>query len=205
MSKHHIICKSKTLDVPIIITSTISDSSFSPSADTGSYFHENGGSKFLENEPPLGVILNGSGSKFKLDKGFSLDSHYMKSQNSLSSSSTNNDNASSFSSISSSTNSSSSFQFQNQHYLVPPPVINMSSNQTCNINADFSLESVTSNGQQQPTHNINDTTSCFSSSADSINSNMKNPICNQKKLTSFNRQIDDDTIESCEDAAKLCI
>ncbi len=75
--------------------------------------------------------------------GFSLDSHCLKSQNSLSSSSTNNDlNSSSTNSISSSSNSiqhhNPHFQFQNQKYLSPPISLNIQQ-PNYNINADFSL------------------------------------------------------------------
>lgn len=134
MSKHHIICKSKTLDVPIIITSTID------SNENSFCFNE-----VNTNEPssiqtkPFGQISPGGGNKFKLDKGFSLDSHYLQSQNSLSSSSTNNDINSSSNSISSSTNSiqTHNFQFQHQQFLTPPPAVNINSAICYNINADF--------------------------------------------------------------------
>lgn len=134
MSKHHVILKSKTLDVPIIITSSISDEnqfSFSEAPST----------------EPISQIQPVS-AKFKLDKGFSLDSHYLKSQNSLSSSSTSNDMTSSSNSMSSSTNSLqqqhfTNFQFHNQQYLQPPPAVSLTSmntaSQTININADFDV------------------------------------------------------------------
>ena len=93
MSKHHaIICKSKTLDVPIIITSTTSEP-----------IECNFGAQItsLANSNELS-IKSINGNKFKLDKGLSLDSHCLKSQNSLSSSSTSNGLTSCSNSISSS-------------------------------------------------------------------------------------------------------
>lgn len=134
MSKHHVILKSKTLDVPIIITSsTTEENQFS--------FNE------VPSNDPVTSLTNSN--KFKLDKGFSLDSHYLKSQNSLSSSSTSNDLTSSSNSISSSNSSLQQqfqqFQFYNQQYLQPPPSVNLSnssSNQTYNINADFDVTNV---------------------------------------------------------------
>ena len=129
MSKHHIICKSKTLDVPIIITSTTSDP-----------IECNFGSNLtsINNTNELSAKLI-NGNKFKLDKGLSLDSHCLQSQNSLSSL-TSNDLNSSSNSISSSNNSiqQHNFQFQNQQYLSPPSTVN-SSAQSFNINADYEI------------------------------------------------------------------
>ncbi|CAF0857353.1 unnamed protein product [Brachionus calyciflorus] len=130
MSKHHVILKSKTLDVPIIITSSISDES---------QFN------FSESNDQLTHIV---GTKYKLDKGFSLDSHYLHSQNSLSSSSTSNDLTSTPNSVSSSNSSlqsqlNTSFQFHNQKYLQPPPVVNLTTLTSANnINADFEVNNL---------------------------------------------------------------
>jgi hypothetical protein len=121
MSKHHIICKSKTLDVPIIVTSTISDSN-----DT----HDSHTENLRLNENTNGLAIS---NKFKLDKGLSLDSHYLGSMSSSSSSSTNNINSSS-TSLTSSTNSI------RQQFLTPPPIINFNSNKVYNINADFDFD-----------------------------------------------------------------
>lgn len=119
MSKHHVICKSKTLDVPIIVTSTIGDS------------NDNN----LEHSLTTGNGLIGS-NKFKLDKGLSLDSHCLNSLSSSASSSTTNMTSSSSTSISSSSNSI------RQQFLTPPSIINLNSNKTYNINADFDFDSV---------------------------------------------------------------
>lgn len=130
MSKHHVICKSKTLDVPIIITSSTSD----PVECT---FGANIASLANASEVSIKTI---NGNKFKLDKGLSLDSHCLKNQNSLSSSSTNNEMTSSSNSISSSNSSilHQNFQFHNQQYLSPPSTVN-SSAQSFNINADYEI------------------------------------------------------------------
>lgn len=120
MSKHHVICKSKTLDVPIIVTSTIGDSN--------------------DNDLDHCLVATGNGSigsnKFKLDKGLSLDSHCLNSLSSSASSSTTNMTSSSSTSISSSSNSI------RQQFLTPPSIINLNSNKTYNINADFDFDSV---------------------------------------------------------------
>ena len=133
MSKHHVtVGRSKTLDVPIIITSTTSD-------PIECNFGANLTSVNNSNNELSTKTMNLN--KFKLDKGLSLDSHYLKSQNSLSSSSTSNEmNDSSSNSISSSNNSiiNNNFQFQNQQYLSPPSSISSSSRQF-NINADFEI------------------------------------------------------------------
>ena len=85
MSKHHIICKSKTLDVPIIVTSTISDSN-------DSNMHENHIEMHRQTDNLNGLA---NPNKFKLDKGLSLDSHYLNNMSSSSSSSSTNNMTSS--------------------------------------------------------------------------------------------------------------
>ncbi len=127
MSKHHAICKSKTLDVPIIITSTTSEP-----------IECNFGAQItsLANSNELS-IKSINGNKFKLDKGLSLDSHCLKSQNSLSSSSTSNGMTSCSNSICSS-NNSILHQNKSSQYLSPPSTVN-SSAQSFNINADYEI------------------------------------------------------------------
>ncbi|RNA17187.1 hypothetical protein BpHYR1_019234 [Brachionus plicatilis] len=124
MSKHHVILKSKTLDVPIIITSSMTE--------------ENHYLETASNNDQFSHLVN---SKFKLDKGFSLDSHYLNNQKSMSSSITSNELNSVPNSISSSESSLqcqlNNFQFHNQQFLQPPPLINPSSFTNPNINADF--------------------------------------------------------------------
>jgi hypothetical protein len=131
MSKH-VICKSKTLDVPIIITSTIQgvgggggggggslgESANSPtSPPILSSSNHSSHPIYIENNSPIVAAA----VKYKLDKGYSLDSKYLlhnNHQSSLSSSSTNNDMTSSTNSISSSTSN-------NKHFLSPPPSIDL--------------------------------------------------------------------------------
>ena len=153
MSKHHIICKSKTLDVPIIITSSTTD----PIECTfGSNIATVNNSSELSNKPT-------NANKFKLDKGLSLDSHCLKSQNSLSSSSNSNGMTSSSNSISSSNNSIlHNFQFHNQQYLSPPSTVN-SSAQSFNINADYEI-SVPYQNKQSSENNSNSNLHCISTS-----------------------------------------
>ena len=129
MSKHHAICKSKTLDVPIIITSSTDPIECTFGANI----------TCLANSSEVSIKTT-NGNKFKLDKGLSLDSHCLKNQNSLSSSSTSNEMTSSSNSISSSNNSilHHNFQFHNQQYLSPPSTVN-SSAQSFNINADYEI------------------------------------------------------------------
>ena len=105
MSKHP-LRTSKTLDIPIIITSSINDSNDS----TNLFGNNSTNNRVLESNEH--VIQN---SKFKLDKALSLDSHCLEYQNSLSSTS---------SSINTSiaSTSSSNGSIHRQQYLVPPPV-----------------------------------------------------------------------------------
>lgn len=142
MAKHHVICKSKTLDVPIIITSSIQSSGGgggggggiselpSPTSGSGGALPSptamnlnlnnlnNHHPVFIENNSPSQIVA--AAVKYKLDKGYSLDSKYLLNnhQGSLSSSSTNND-------ITSSTNSISSSTSINKHFLSPPPSIDL--------------------------------------------------------------------------------
>lgn len=138
MSKHHVICKSKTLDVPIIITSSIQSGSGGGggggvNGTTGELASPTNGNSmspysmlsnhhnhtvFIENNSSPNQIV-AAAVKYKLDKGYSLDSKYLLNnhQGSLSSSSTNNDMTSSTNSISSSTS--------NKHFLSPPPSIDL--------------------------------------------------------------------------------
>lgn len=146
MAKHHVICKSKTLDVPIIITSSIGEMNTNGDGGGGG----GGGGYFNDGTMTFESTNSGAGSgaannqnggqnnmtmitNSKLNKGYSLDSKYLTSQNSLSSSSTNNDiTSSSSNSISScSTNS----HHMSRQFLLPPPSIDLL--QTSNINADF--------------------------------------------------------------------
>jgi hypothetical protein len=142
MSKHHVICKSKTLDVPIIITSSIGDSG---TTGEGVYFNETTSTHEtttattnLVTSSQMVMSSNNNNSS-KLNKGYSLDSKYMMTtQNSLSSSSTNNDMTSSSNSVSScSTNSIQPQHYHSRQFLLPPPTpIDLL--QTSNINgADF--------------------------------------------------------------------
>lgn len=115
MSKHPTISKSKTLDVPIIITSAITEP---------------------KNEPPQPIL---SPTKYKLDKAYSLDSQYSSHQSSFSSinSVSINDSCSN--------NSINQFQYYRQQFLTPPPAISFANNINNNnspsnmekINADF--------------------------------------------------------------------
>lgn len=127
MSKHHVILKSKTLDIPIIITSSISEEN---------HYRENSSS---DEQFPYKI-----NQKYKLDKGYSLDSHHFKNQNCLSSSSIGQQVCSVSNSVSSSEaslpNQLNGFQSQSQKYLQPPPMINLSTLANSNINADFSIE-----------------------------------------------------------------
>ena len=129
MSKHHVMCKSKTLDVPIIITSSIDI--------VNDYSCENEDVDNGLQQNAIATSNNTNNGKYKLDKGLSLDSHCLKTQNSLSSNSTNNDltASSSTNSVSSSTSSNLKLQFQNQKFLSPPASVKTS----YNINADFTL------------------------------------------------------------------
>lgn len=120
MAKHHLICKSKTLDVPIIVTSPTNDNSnladlIDPTTTTST-----------QTTTP---------NKFKLDKGLSLDSHCMNSLSSSASSSVTNMTSSS--SVSSSTSSI------RQQFLQPPSVLSLS--KAYNIAADFDFESKQAN------------------------------------------------------------
>lgn len=134
MSKHHVICKSKTLDVPIIITSSIQSGGMtgtvelpSPTSSVGLNNNSNSSNHpvFIENNSPNQIV------KYKLDKGYSLDSKYLLNnhQGSLSSSSTNNDMTSSTNSISSSTS--------NKHFLSPPPSIDLIPTSIFNAAVDY--------------------------------------------------------------------
>jgi hypothetical protein len=113
MSKHPQISKSKTLEVPIIITSPTND----PNHDTFEY-----------QQSPT------TPNRFKLDKALSLDSHKMSYQNSLDSSSCSINNSLN-STESLSNNSIHQFQFFHQKFLTPPPIIN--SETTENMSAVF--------------------------------------------------------------------
>ena len=139
MAKHHVICKSKTLDVPIIITSSIQSGGMtgtvelpSPTSSPMSVGLNNNNNStssnhpvFIENNLPNQIV------KYKLDKGYSLDSKYLLNnhQGSLSSSSTNNDMTSSTNSISSSTS--------NKHFLSPPPSIDLRPTSIFNAAVDY--------------------------------------------------------------------
>ena len=104
MSKHP-LRTSKTLDIPIIITSSINESN-----DSSNLFGNSTNNRVLESNEH--VVQN---SKFKLDKALSLDSHCLEYQNSLSSTSSSINT-----SIASA--SSSNGSIHRQQYLVPPPV-----------------------------------------------------------------------------------
>ena len=117
MSKHPTISKSKNLDVPIIITSTIDSKN-----DT------------IKNESPQPLSPN----KYKLDKAYSLDSHHSSYQSSFSSINLASMNTSIANSDSSSNSSINQFQYYRQQFLTPPPPINYNNNIE-NINADFKI------------------------------------------------------------------
>ena len=138
MSKHHFICKSKTLDVPIIITSQNWDSNDTTLNDSenNNLLSKTRLNDHEQSNPLISQITN----KFKLDQGLSLDSHYLKSQNSSSSSSASNGFSSSSNSMSYSNNSIQKFQYVDQNFLVPPPTVNLSLSQSYNINADFEID-----------------------------------------------------------------
>jgi hypothetical protein len=130
--------------VPIIITNDYDvSSSNSEIATTATAVNQSSGSSTTTaaaNQMPMSGVLTINSQQHhlppvsfnKFQKGYSLDSQYLSSQNSLSSSSN---------SISSSNNSiqnvSSGNQFHHQHrqFLQPPSSLN--SSQTQNINADF--------------------------------------------------------------------
>ena len=120
MSKHPQIAKSKTLDVPIIITS--------PTHEQNDGINHSGE-----------ILLPTNTNKYKLDKALSLDSHcaHNQSQNSLSSSMSSMNNSAN--SESSSNNSIHQFQFYRQQFLTPPPVVYFNTNNVENINADFKI------------------------------------------------------------------
>lgn len=126
MSKHHVILKSKTLDVPIIITSSNSEEN---------HYRENSNS-----DEQFQYLVN---QKYKLDKGYSLDSHHFNNQNSLSTS-IGNEVCSISSSVSSSEtslqNQLNGSQSHSQQYLQPPPMINKSILTNSKINADFCIQ-----------------------------------------------------------------
>lgn len=129
MSKHPVISKSKTLDVPIIITS--------PTIDQ---HHETSG-PCEHLVPPSHFTKN-----HKLDKALSLDSHSLEYPHSLSSTSSSI-NTSLNSTESTSNNSIHQFQFYRQQFLTPPPVVSYSSSSSSsdiseNINADFKLNHI---------------------------------------------------------------
>ena len=129
-SKNPSIYKSKTLDVPIIITNDY-DVSSTTEILTGA--NTNTQSTPLSNLN-TGTILNTqiTQQSNKFQKGYSLDSQYLYNQNSLSSSSSLiNDLTSSSNSISSSSNS-----IQHHRQFLEPPS-SLSSSQVQNINADF--------------------------------------------------------------------
>ncbi len=102
MSKHPQISKSKTLEVPIIITSPTNDTNY----DMLEYQQSS-------TQP----------TRFKLDKALSLDSHRMSYQNSLDSSSCSINNSLNSNEFLSN-NSINQFQFCNQNFLSPPPIVN---------------------------------------------------------------------------------
>jgi hypothetical protein len=150
-NKHHAICKSKTLDVPIIITNdydvassnnpdnTITNGSpvTSPTAVTPSVAIGSG--VFI---PPLSLPAPSATTTTtfnKFQKGYSLDSQFLCSQNSLSSSSSlvNSSSNSISSSTSNSTQNVSGNHFNHQHRQFLQPPSSLSSSQAQNINADF--------------------------------------------------------------------
>lgn len=117
MSKYPQIAKSKTLDVPIIITSPTHE------ANDGNHTSE--------------ILLPTNTNKYKLDKALSLDSHcdQKQNQNSVSSSMSSMNNTSE----NSSNNSIHQFQFYRQQFLTPPPAVYFNTNNVENINADFKI------------------------------------------------------------------
>jgi hypothetical protein len=137
-NKHHAICKSKTLDVPIIITNDY-DVSSSNSEITNTQSQNNTSSTTAAaNQMPLSGVFTINSQQSppaftnKFQKGYSLDSQHLSSQNSLSSSS--NSISSSNNSIQN-VNSGNQFHHQHRQYLQPPSSLN--SSQAQNINADF--------------------------------------------------------------------
>lgn len=145
-NKFHAMCKSKTLDVPIIITTNdfdLCDQQQQQQQQQQLLLQPNGLSTSLNN---------------KFQKGYSLDSQHMFSQNSLSSSSSlAADLTSSSNSISSSNNSITAAnqqqpaQYRQQQFLQPP--CSLSTTQVHNINADFYLDQRVSERCPPPTAN----------------------------------------------------
>ena len=86
MSSKHVICKSKTLDVPIIITSTIQgvgggggggglndSSATTPTSPPLSTNNHSTHPIYIENNSPIVAAA----VKYTLDKGYSLDSKFL--------------------------------------------------------------------------------------------------------------------------------
>ena len=169
-TKHHVICKSKTLDVPIIITNdydTAANNTNSNNVDSPTSPPSNQNSMVPNATTITATLPSSVANSNKFQKGYSLDSHALYNQNSLSSSSSLiNDLTSSSNSISSSSNS-----IQHRQFLLPPSSLN--SSQAQNINADFETSTLSSIYERfpLPTRKMLSNEIVVDSSGNNVNSN----------------------------------